>query len=180
MTRTILGEYRSLSSSLCSFLHSPLPHPSSVHIFSSTPYSQTPSAYVPPSKSATKFHTHTKHQDIYIYIYIYLFILAKGCIDHDKWVPVTTAWRVLSLRMEELLSIWIVAANILNKQSRTVEKWWSSSLGFRRGSLSSSTNQPYEFNTFVTEQQKIRRPSIDPLSSNEIYRTYAFIKTLVH
>jgi hypothetical protein len=29
-------------------------------IFSSTPYSQTPSAYIPPSMSATKFHTHTK------------------------------------------------------------------------------------------------------------------------
>jgi hypothetical protein len=28
-------------------------------IFSSTPYSQTPSAYVPPSMPATKFHTHT-------------------------------------------------------------------------------------------------------------------------
>ena len=31
-------------------------------ILSSTPYSQTPSAYVPPSMSATKFHTHTKQQ----------------------------------------------------------------------------------------------------------------------
>jgi hypothetical protein len=31
-------------------------------IFSSTHYSQTLSAYVPPSLSATKFHTHTKQQ----------------------------------------------------------------------------------------------------------------------
>jgi hypothetical protein len=31
-------------------------------ILSSTPYSQTPSAYVPPSISATKFYTHTKQQ----------------------------------------------------------------------------------------------------------------------
>ena len=31
-------------------------------IFSSTPYSQTPSAYVPPAMSATKFHIHTKQQ----------------------------------------------------------------------------------------------------------------------
>jgi hypothetical protein len=30
--------------------------------FSSTPYSQTPSACVPPTMSATKFHTHTKQQ----------------------------------------------------------------------------------------------------------------------
>src|SRR5215475_12516380 len=60
-THTILGkEYRSFSSSLCSFLHSPSPRPSWVQILSSAPYSQTPSAFVPPSTSATKFHTHTK------------------------------------------------------------------------------------------------------------------------
>jgi len=57
ITRTILGEqYRSLSSSLCSFLHS------TAQILSSTLYSQTPSAYISPSMSATKFHTHTKQQ----------------------------------------------------------------------------------------------------------------------
>ena len=38
------------------------PRPSLTQIFSSTPYSQTPSAYVPPSTWATKFHTHTKPQ----------------------------------------------------------------------------------------------------------------------
>ena len=47
----LLGkQYRSLSSLLCSFLHSPvtssLPHPP---IFPSARYSQTPSAHVPPS-----------------------------------------------------------------------------------------------------------------------------------
>jgi hypothetical protein len=40
-------------------------------------------------------------------------------IFHDKWVPVARAWRVLRLRMEERPPIWRVAANILNKQSRT-------------------------------------------------------------
>jgi hypothetical protein len=29
-----------------------------------------------------------------------------------KWVPVTTAWRVLGLRMEERTPVWRVAANI--------------------------------------------------------------------
>ena len=38
--------------------------------------------------------------------------------ERDKRVPVTTAWRVLSLRMEKRPPIWRVAANILNKQSR--------------------------------------------------------------
>jgi hypothetical protein len=39
-----------------------LPCPTYTQIFPSTPYSQTPSAYVPPSKLATNFHTHTKQQ----------------------------------------------------------------------------------------------------------------------
>ena len=61
ISRTILGEqYRTLSSSLCSFLPSrylvPLrPKYSPLHHIL-----KTPSAYVPPSMSATKFHTHTK------------------------------------------------------------------------------------------------------------------------
>jgi hypothetical protein len=63
ITRTISGEeYRTLSSTLCSFLHSPVT--SSLlgpHIFSSAPYSHTPSAYVSPSTWATKFHTHHKN-----------------------------------------------------------------------------------------------------------------------
>ena len=37
-----------------------------------------------------------------------------------KWVIMT--WRVLRLRMEERPPIWRVAANILNKQSRTAER----------------------------------------------------------
>ena len=50
----------------------------------------------------------------------------------DKWVPVTTAWRILRLRMEERPLIWRVAANKLNKQSRTADEGWSSSLGVGR------------------------------------------------
>jgi hypothetical protein len=71
------------------------------------------------------------------------------------WVPVTTAWRVLRLRMEEwppiwgvavnvgpchhdmarpqvadggTASVWRVAVNKLNKQPRTADEGWSSSL----------------------------------------------------
>jgi len=47
-------------------------------------------------------------------------------IFHDKWDSVTTAWRVLRLRMEERPPIWKVAATVLNKQFRTAVKGWSS------------------------------------------------------
>ena len=65
-TRTILGkEYRSLSSSLCNFLHSPFyliplrPKYSPQH-----PILKHPWTYVRPSVSATKFHTHTEQRVI--------------------------------------------------------------------------------------------------------------------
>jgi len=50
---------------------------------------------------------------------------------------VTTTWRVLRLRMGKRLPIWMAAANISNKQSRTSDKGWSSSFGVGRG-----TNNP--------------------------------------
>ena len=56
----------------------------------------------------------------------------------DKWVPVTTAWRALRLRMEERPPIWRVATNKLNKQSRTADEGGSSSLGIWRGANNSS------------------------------------------
>ena len=37
---------------------------------------------------------------------------------HDKWVPVTRAWHILRLQMEEWPPIWRVAVNILNQQSK--------------------------------------------------------------
>jgi len=51
----------------------------------------------------------------------------------DKWIPVTTAWRVFRLGMEKRPPVRKVAANILNKQLQTADKGWSCSLGFRRG-----------------------------------------------
>ena len=41
---------------------------------------------------------------------------------HDMWVSVTMAWRVLRLRVEKRPPVWMVAANIRNKQSRTAAK----------------------------------------------------------
>jgi len=71
ITWTMLGEeYRSLSSSLCSFLHSPVTSFHLAHIFSSTPSSQTPLAYIPLSVLATKFYTHTKQQENYSSVYL--------------------------------------------------------------------------------------------------------------
>jgi hypothetical protein len=53
--------------------------------------------------------------------------------SHDTWVNVTNTWCVLKFRMVERAPIWEVAANILNKQSRKVDKGWSSCLGVGRG-----------------------------------------------
>ena len=66
---------------------------------------------------------------------LFLYI---GIFNHVRWVPVTAAWRVLRLRMEERPPMWRVAANKLNKQSRTADEGWSSSLGVRRGANNAS------------------------------------------
>jgi hypothetical protein len=44
-------------------------------------------------------------------------ILLPIILNSGKWVPVTKAWRVLRLRMEERPSLWRVATCILNRQS---------------------------------------------------------------
>jgi hypothetical protein len=69
------------------------------------------------------------------------FVFLWFC-PHVKWVPVTTAWRVLKLRMEERPSIWRVAANKLNKQSRTADERWSSSFGVGRGAKNPPRENP--------------------------------------
>jgi hypothetical protein len=62
-----------------------------------------------------------------------------GPIYHVKWVPCHhgTA-RPQVAAGGDGLQIWRVAANILNKQSRTADRGWSSSLGVGRG----ANNQP--------------------------------------
>jgi len=52
--------------------------------------------------------------------------------SHAKWVLVNKAWRVLSLRNEERLPLWRLAADILNKQSRTADKGLSYTWGAGR------------------------------------------------
>ena len=66
-----VGSTNHLAPRYAIFFIPPLPRPSKVQIFSSTPCSQTPSASFPPAMSATKFHTHTK-QPISIYVTWYV------------------------------------------------------------------------------------------------------------
>ena len=69
------------------------------------------------------------------FMYVCVYIYTHPCL----WVPVTKAWRVLRLQMEERPLIWRAAANKLNKQSRTADKGWSSSLGVGQGANNSSS-----------------------------------------
>ena len=63
----------------------PLPRPSWVQIFSSTPYSQTPLASFPPSISATKFHTHTgQRAELEFYISWFLNFWTATLMTEDS------------------------------------------------------------------------------------------------
>ena len=79
-------------------------------------------------KAVQSQQTHSRQNKQFVYVHTY----------RDKWVPVTTAWRVQGLRMEERPPIWWVTANILNKNPRTTDKGWSSCLGVGRGAKYSS------------------------------------------
>ena len=50
-------------------------------------------------------------------------------MPYDMWVPATTDLRRPRVADEQSI-IWRVAVNILNKQSQTADKRWSSGLGF--------------------------------------------------
>jgi hypothetical protein len=62
-------------------------------------------------------------------------LCSKKCRDlHIMWVPVTTAWCVLRLQMEETASrIWKVATNILNKSHGQSTEGVPLSQGFGEG-----------------------------------------------
>jgi hypothetical protein len=60
-------------------------------------------------------------------------------MDQVRWVPCYYGMaRPLVANGGDGLQIWRVAANILNKQSRSADKGWSSSLGVGRGAYNSS------------------------------------------
>jgi hypothetical protein len=62
------------------------------------------------------------------------FILSSHLSLYVKWVPCHHGMaRPQVVDVGEGLQIWRVAVNILNKQSRTADKGWPSSLGVGRG-----------------------------------------------
>jgi len=63
-------------------------------MLSPAPYSQTPAAYVPPSMSATKFHTHTGQRG--------KIIVPKGRIAEEKLVCKS----IRSTFTEAYISVW--------------------------------------------------------------------------
>ena len=64
---------------------------------------------------------------------------------------ITTAWCILWLQIEEQPPVWRVATNILNKQSQTVEKGWSSSLEVGQGANNSSPSKHILLQNIHTE-----------------------------
>jgi hypothetical protein len=98
----------------------------------SLPHSQVPATCPYPEPALSSPYPHIPLPKIH------LNIILHSIPRSPKWVPVTTVWRFLRLRMEERPPIRRVVANILNKQSRTADKGWYSSLGFGRGANKSS------------------------------------------
>ena len=76
---------------------------------------------------------HHHNARAHVLLIVQQFLASMTTVTAYKWVPVTSAWHVLRLGMEEWPPIRRVAATILNKQSRTADEGWSSSLRFGRG-----------------------------------------------
>ena len=114
MFHTHTKQQAKLSSSLCSFLHSPVD--SSLlgpNILLSTLFSNTLRL-----RSSLNVSDHVSHpykttgKITFLYISVYLNLCIFGWQTGRKVVPGTIAWRVVRLRMEERPPIWRVAANI--------------------------------------------------------------------
>jgi hypothetical protein len=60
-------------------------------------------------------------------------------LSHVRWVPCHYGMaRRQVADGGDAIQLWMAAANILNKQSRTADTGWSSSLGVVRGANNSS------------------------------------------
>jgi hypothetical protein len=58
---------------------------------------------------------------------------------HVRWLPYHNRMaRPQVADGGDALQVWTVAANILDKRSRTADKGWSSSMGVERGAINSS------------------------------------------
>jgi hypothetical protein len=80
-------------------------------------------------------HTFIVHAELQIALLV--VAVFGGAVGVYKCVPVTTAWRVVRLRMEKHPAVWRVAVNILNNESRTADKVWFSIFCVRRGANNS-------------------------------------------
>jgi hypothetical protein len=74
-----------------------------------------------------------------LYFFCSCFLPSKGtALLHVRWVPCHHGMVRPQGSDWDGLQIWRIAANILNKQSQTVDKGWSSSFGVGRGANNSS------------------------------------------
>ena len=119
-------------------------------------------------QSSTHQTTHIAHY-IYFCHFFWLHSFYLQIIVRELVGPVTTAWRVLRLRIEERPPIRRVAANKLNKQSRTAEEGWSSSSGVGRGANKPSLLKQMFSNTHMRDDtsghKTIRRYTSPTLGS---------------
>jgi hypothetical protein len=86
----------------------------------------------------TDFHKYDKivlnqYSDSLLFVFVGNYIYSIIEIFHVKWVPCHHGMaRPQFADGGDGLQIWRVAANILNKQSRTADRGWSSSMGAGR------------------------------------------------